>query len=430
MEKKERKAMPLKLDKNYNKQVIKSNQFIEAEYKLNLTEQKIILFLVSLIRKDDEVFKLWRIKISDLSNFLGMDPKSSYRELKNATFSMLGRRLKLRDENRELQLNWLASADYFDDKGFVELEISEKLKPFLLQLKNNFTKYNLKEIISLKSVYSIRIYELLKQYEKIKERYFEVNDLKKKLGIEKKYEKYTDIKKRAILTAQKELKEKTDIIFDFKEKKEARKVIGITFFIKTNPAYSSHQVKVEKDDDKNQSEVFEKLKSYFLQTNEQVYWIITNVQEDDLKLALDVLEKRYANKVIENIGAYTWGYFKKGQYLTDIKKSKLAIELEEKKEKRRLEKIKKEKEERFKDQYEMYVTDSIADFKKSIAEEDREQFKKQAELELTEEFPNSPYIQKFIGYKYREIVIRKMEEENLLLSFDEWCANEIEKQKS
>ncbi len=57
-----------------------------------------------------------------------------------------------------LKLQWLASAEYFEGSGYVELEFSQKLKPFLLQLKDRFTKYQLEYALKLKKSYSIRIY--------------------------------------------------------------------------------------------------------------------------------------------------------------------------------------------------------------------------------------------------------------------------------
>ena len=327
---------------NENKLIVKSNNIIEAKYKLNVIEQKIILFLVSLIKKDEEIFKLWKINISELGNFLGIDKKNAYRELKKATYSMLDRKLRLKSKNRELQLNWLASADYFDSEGFVELEISEKLKPFLLQLKKNFTKYNLKDVISLKSAYSIRIYELLKQYEKIGERYFELKDLKEKLGVNNKYNLYKDFKRRVILPAQEELKTKTDIYFDFKEKKEVRKVVGMTFFIKKNINYKTDEIILKKND--YNSELFKKLQEYFKQSDERAKWILKNIKEDDLKIAFDLLEDRYKKDKIKNLGAYTWGYFNKGQYKSDIETQQKEIELKEKKAKQKKEELKKQLE--------------------------------------------------------------------------------------
>jgi hypothetical protein len=79
------------------------------------------------------------------------------------------------------------------------------------------------------------VYELLKQYETIGERYLGVSEMRQMMEIkENEYKNYNDFKKKVILKAQKELQEKTDICFDFKEKKRVRTIIGIYFFIYPN----------------------------------------------------------------------------------------------------------------------------------------------------------------------------------------------------
>jgi len=190
--------------------------------------------LVSLIQREDEEFKIWRIRISELAEFLGIDTKYAYSELKKATYAMLDRKLKLKTFEEELQMNWLSSAYYLEGSGVVELEISDRLKPFLLKLKKNFTKYNFENVITLKSSYSIRIYELLKQFEKIGKRNISIDEFKGLLGIENKYKYYGNIKDKIIKKSQKELAEKTDIKFWFKEIKEGKKITGIIFMIEKN----------------------------------------------------------------------------------------------------------------------------------------------------------------------------------------------------
>jgi hypothetical protein len=131
-----------------------------------------------------------------------------------------------------LRISWLSSVEYFKGTGIIELCFDPKLKPYLLQLKKRFTTYRLKEVIQLKSSFSIRIYELLKQYVKIGERIFLLETLKASLGIgPTKYSLYGDFKKRVLLVAQSEVAEKTDISFEFKEIKEGRKVVKIKFII-------------------------------------------------------------------------------------------------------------------------------------------------------------------------------------------------------
>jgi plasmid replication initiation protein len=134
-----------------------------------------------------------------------------------------------------LRINWLSSCEYKKGEGIVQLEISAKLHPFLLDLKSHYTSYRLANILPLRSGYSIRVYELLKQYETIGERYLGVSEMRQMMEIkENEYKNYNDFKKKVILKAQKELQEKTDICFDFKEKKRVRTIIGIYFFIYPN----------------------------------------------------------------------------------------------------------------------------------------------------------------------------------------------------
>lgn len=218
------------------KLVIKSNKIIEARYKLTVLEQKLILFLLTQIKKDDTNFKIFRVKIAQLANFLNIESKDIYRKIKVVTRKMIGRELILRNDEKELQLSWLASAEYFEGQGIVELEISEKLKPFLLQLKEQFTKYQLKNVIQFKSIYSFRIFELLKQYEMVGSRIFLIDELREILDIRAdKYPRYNDFRKRVIEKAKNELDSHSDITFDFKEIKDSRKVNGIEFTIYSMP---------------------------------------------------------------------------------------------------------------------------------------------------------------------------------------------------
>ena len=88
-------------------------------------------------------------------------------------------------------------------------------------------------MVKLKSSYAIRIYELLKQYEKLHERTFLLTDLRKMLGVEDIYPAYGNFKQRVLVSAQKELKKKTDITFEIEEIKSGRRVTKIKFLIST-----------------------------------------------------------------------------------------------------------------------------------------------------------------------------------------------------
>jgi len=208
--------------------IVKHNDFIEAKYNLTLTELKIIAKLSSMIKKDDDDFKVYKFTANELMEDLKLN--NNYDDLKEAIRKLLTRLIIIRTEQTVLATTFLSSAEYFKNTT-IELSFDKKLKPYLLQLKNNFTMYQFENVIALSSVYAIRIYELCKQYERLRERVIQVEILKEILEIEEKYKKYNDFKKKVLDIAKREINEKTDINISFEEIKTGRKVTSIKFLI-------------------------------------------------------------------------------------------------------------------------------------------------------------------------------------------------------
>lgn len=113
----------------------------------------------------------------------------------------------------------------------VTLKFNPDLKPYMLKLNSMFTQYKLANVLSMRSKYSPRIYELLKCNEFKTQNYIDIQELRKLLRVEDIYPKYNDFKRFIILRAQKELNKLTDISFDFEEIKTVRKVTGIKFIV-------------------------------------------------------------------------------------------------------------------------------------------------------------------------------------------------------
>ena len=161
-----------------HKLIRKSNFLIEASYKLTLVEQRIVMILASMIRQEDDEFKKYQLNIKEFAGLLELKNKDEYSHVQTVTKKLLTRAFTIKQPGSLLQIGWLSSAKYLDGQGVVELCFDPQLKPYLLQLKDRFTSYRLKNVIQLKSSFSIRIYELLKQYEKLGERTFFVDTLR------------------------------------------------------------------------------------------------------------------------------------------------------------------------------------------------------------------------------------------------------------
>lgn len=229
-------------EKKANSLIVKSNHLIESSYKLGLTEMKIISKLISNIKKDDKDFHVYTFKTGELLHDLQLW-KNNYKELDIASDKLLSRTLSIKKENGGLlKVNFLSSFEYKKMDGIIELSFDPKLKDYLLQLKSFFTSYTLQNIVSLKSYHSIRIYELLKQYEPIWVREISLSWLKHILGLEENQYKYFMFKKRVLLNAQYELEKYTDIFFDFEEIKEGRKVVSIKFTIHNQKKIKSNKL--------------------------------------------------------------------------------------------------------------------------------------------------------------------------------------------
>lgn len=90
--------------------------------------------------------------------------------------------------------------------------------------------------MELKSGYSIRIYEILKRWQFINDVEIPLDELRKMVGATDKYLEYHNFKKRVLAPAEKEIAEKTDLSFKYKEVKRGRKVVAIRFFIRERQA--------------------------------------------------------------------------------------------------------------------------------------------------------------------------------------------------
>jgi len=228
--------------KNHNF-VTKSNRLIEANYKLGAIEQKIILCLASNIQPSDSDFKTYTLPIKEFADLIGVKSQHKYSDLKKITKELMQKVFEVRIDKKVIQVAWLSYVAYNETEGSIDIRFDPFLRPYLLELKREFTSYKLENVVQLKSTYAIRIYELLKQYEKIQERTFLFKDLRKLLGAEDIYPAYGNFKQRVLMPAQKELKNKTDISFNLEEIKSGRRVTKVKFII--------HSVKPNKGDQLN-----------------------------------------------------------------------------------------------------------------------------------------------------------------------------------
>ena len=225
--------------------VVKSNQLIEARYRLSLQESRVILWLLMKICPDDEDFKQHKMDIKEFAKMIGTEVDNQYSKIRSITKRLVQRAIEIYEPEKKewLQVSWLSSIKYQSTKGCVILRFDPELKPYLLQLKGHFTKLEVTDLLQLKSIYSIKIFELLKQYEAIGKRTISVDDLRTYCGIKPgEYRNYNAVKLYVIERAAAEINAKTEYEVDYREIKESRKIVDLEWTIKKKTHFEKSQI--------------------------------------------------------------------------------------------------------------------------------------------------------------------------------------------
>jgi hypothetical protein len=118
-------------------------------------------------------------------------------------------------------------------EGLSKFYVFDEIWRCLLDFTKGYRKYELVTAMGFKSVYSMRMYELMSGQKRPLDFTFE--DLKLRFGVKDKYKLVGHFKTRVLDIAKKELDESSPYSFNYIEIKEGRKVIGFKFFPTFHP---------------------------------------------------------------------------------------------------------------------------------------------------------------------------------------------------
>ena len=223
--------------------VEKSNVLNELRSN-NMTVQELRFFSIYLskINPWDISTRIVRFPIEDFQRIMGFG-KLNIGQLRASTDSLLCKLVHIPDDNgrgmRTFQL--FKECHLFqddDDKWFMEIDAHDKALPLMFDFKSRYFKYELWNALRLKSPNQVRMYEILKQYEKVGKRELKVQELRELLGIENKEysERWDNFKVRVLDSCQQALAESTDIKFTYERGKIGKggKWLSIIFHIEKN----------------------------------------------------------------------------------------------------------------------------------------------------------------------------------------------------
>ena len=225
------------LEQQRNNLVVKSNQLIQrTRYSLSEKEQKIILYLISKIMPEDDELKRYTFSLSDFCRICGVDDNpqhgSNYSYVKQCLQNLHDKSFWVKEpDGKERLYSWIKEAEI--DGSIITVELDQKLKPFLLQLKGNFTQYELEYTLAMRGKHPIRIYELLKSYAELGGYDISVSDLRSKLMIdEKAYPEFKEFKRKVLNNSLREINTYTDLDVSVSTIRTGRCITDLHFTIK------------------------------------------------------------------------------------------------------------------------------------------------------------------------------------------------------
>ena len=118
-------------------QVRQHNAITNARHDLSSVQLDIYFMLLSLLRSGDTQNTKYEIGVLQIEEITGR--RWNYQQLRDATAGLIGKVFEIEENDGLLQVAMMSSAKYLKGKGKIQLTISEDLKPYLVDLKNNFT---------------------------------------------------------------------------------------------------------------------------------------------------------------------------------------------------------------------------------------------------------------------------------------------------
>lgn len=210
------------------------NAITTARYEYSELQMDLFFYLLSKLRKDDTT-SVYEIVVKDLAAITGK--KYAYNYLRKATEGMGSRMFEVLTDKSYKQLWMFQHIEYMTGEGRIEVKLSESIRPYLFDLKDNFTSFELLSALRLTSKHAKRIYTLCSQWKDLGEtKKFDLLEFKQMLGLvdakgNEEYTKVTMFKAKVLDIAVKQINEHTDLNISYRLDKKGRAFKSIIFTV-------------------------------------------------------------------------------------------------------------------------------------------------------------------------------------------------------
>lgn len=224
-----------------------NNGFITAKYdgRMSINAMKLLRLTLTQCRMNDNEFFEYDVTVTDLAAMFRIDASNIYREMDKITTQMMKTLIHIRPDGSKKDFDkftMFSECHYREKTGILTVQLSEKMKPYVLELKGNFTKIPIGNLVTMRSKYSMKLYELLSMelrnaptYGSKKQLvYLDLATIRTATGTEEKLKQIKELRERLLNIAVNEINE-SDIGWNisYTDRKNGRTIIGFDFVIKS-----------------------------------------------------------------------------------------------------------------------------------------------------------------------------------------------------
>lgn len=291
------------------KVVMQHNAITSGRYDFTACQLDLLFMILAQL----EVGKTeYIIHTSDIEAITGRQWQIN--QLTKSTELILTKMFEVEDSESYTQFVLFQYFKYLKGQRSIEVRLSDIALPYFFELKNNFTALQLKSTLSVTSKYAKRLYALGCQWRSVGKKRFEIEELKKMLGlIDKKgkeqFEEISAFRKNVLDIAKKQINEESDIYFDYKLIKQGRSFRWVEIYVNAKMA---QQLIINFEESIDNQKYVSKLVTYGF-SQMQAELIAEKEKEKDFDILITELNEKIRQRKlkIENAIGYLIGVYQK-----------------------------------------------------------------------------------------------------------------------
>ena len=226
--------------------VVQSYTLINGKQSLKLNSAKLVRAAIMQLEKGDSGFKPYIITMQEIAKMLNISASNTYRDIDSITDDIIKNPVEIKQnfpngKEKWIKIPWVSRCEYNSDIGLL-IRLNDDLAPLLLNLQEFMSQYSYEEIAEMRSVYSIRIFELLmsrinqniepNQRCSVAITLQEIREACDCVGL---YSEYSNLKLRVIDPAVEDINKNTSYDVTYRCLKASRKVVALEFSLTAKP---------------------------------------------------------------------------------------------------------------------------------------------------------------------------------------------------